>query len=111
MTVCRAIAVTVVGLALQGCWFIYIPAGLFSGPSIQSQLDKFATDVESRASYTAIAVAKDANRWAFGGYSGASTIPAATAGAIEKCNDSRQKEGVISSCHLYRVNGLPYTGQ
>lgn len=96
---------------LQGCWFIYIPAGLFSGPGVQSQLDNFARDIESKEKFTAVAVAKDQNRWAWGGAHGAATAASASESALQTCNQSRQQEGVASPCHLYRVNGLPYAGR
>lgn len=98
-------------LSLQGCWFIYIPAGLFSGPGVQSKLDSFIQETEAKASFTAVAVAKDQQRWVWGGAHGAGTAALASDGALTSCNQMRQQEGVVSPCHLHRVNGLPYAGR
>ena len=108
--VAKGVLVTLASLALQGCWFIYIPAGLFSGPGIQAKLDAYAADIETKPSITAVAVAKDEKRWVFGGAHSAPTEERASELAITSCNSMRQQEGVVSRCQLYRVNGKPFAG-
>jgi hypothetical protein len=93
------------GLSLSGCAATVHPFNATDGASSAS-FDSYIVTVNSEAAISAVAVAKDSNKWSMGSWNGAQNEFDAMAGAMGRCRSSAAHDGVIAPCKIYSVNGV-----
>ena len=103
-----AAALAVACTATFGCWFFFvsIPPSR-TGQNLDLQFGRFVRDVSTRPWHNAVAVAKDSNRWAWGGAWSEPDADAARKAALLNCVAERARHSVDAPCQVYSVNGQP----
>lgn len=101
-----AASLAVACMATTGCWFFFvsIPPSR-TGQNLDLQFGRFVRDVSTRPWHNAVAVAKDSNRWAWGGAWSEPDAEAARKAALLNCVTERARHGVDAPCQVHSVNG------
>jgi hypothetical protein len=99
------VTAALLSMVLSGCWFVVFPMPRL-GPSLDDQFAEFVRNVADKPQPSAVAVAKDSSRWAWGGGWSAQTIAQAKSLAIEKCRQQATQNNIAAPCQIYAVNGV-----
>ena len=86
-------------LTTAGCWFFFftVPARR-TGENLDAQFGRFVRDVAVRPWHNAVAVAKDSQRWAWGGAWSEPDADAARKAALLNCVSQRARQSVEAPC-------------
>jgi hypothetical protein len=98
-------AAAAICLTTAGCWFFFIVPIPRLGESPDVKFGRFVRDVSTRPWHNAVAVAKDAKRWAWGGAWSEPDEEAARKAALLNCVSERARHGVDAPCQVYSING------
>lgn len=98
-------ALVAVCLMTTGCWFFFFVPARRTGESLDAQFGRFVRDVSVRPWHNAVAVAKDSQRWAWGGAWSEPDADAARKAALHNCVSERARHGVDAPCQIYSVDG------
>ena len=101
-------------VAAAGLWCLVLAGCATSGGALKSTdaatssaaFDSYVAAVNSEDGIRAVAVARDADRWALGSWNGAQSERDAITGAMDRCRSSAAHDGIKSPCMLYSVNGV-----
>lgn len=99
------LALVAVCLTTAGCWFFFIVPIPPLGEGLDVKFGRYVRDISARPWHNAVAVAKDAKRWAWGGSFSEADEEAARKVALLNCVSERARYGVSATCQIYSVDG------